>query len=209
MSSKTELVVRCDHMIKIKTINNYKLLARLFKLQQIQKEQEEYKLAIDLVLTNFKLKYPDINMDDLKEVYTINIDNGIDLEIRHYNHSEYEKPYMDGYKELLDLQLLCNKHFRSEFRTMVGEKFWSIKDYKEYEVLYIQEEYKAEQMFLLINIECNKEVIVKVNEWRCGHLAREGDFYSSKELMLECLSKKYTNEHIANMERIERIRKIK
>ena len=67
-------------MIKIKTINNYKLLARLFKLQQIQKEREEYKLAIDLVLTNFKLKYPDINMDDLKEGYTINIDNEVDFD---------------------------------------------------------------------------------------------------------------------------------
>lgn len=192
-------------MQKIRTINKYKLLSRIFKLQKIQSEQPEYADKINTVISNFKVLYPNIDMSDLKEVYEIPNGDGTFLQVRDYQYSDYEKPHMDGYQELLDLQLLCNKYFRPEFRTMIGEKFWCTKDYKEYEVLYIQEKYKAEQMFLLINEEYNKEVIVKVNEWRVGHLQGEGNMYSSKVLMLEILKKSYTDRYKEDMERLERL----
>ena len=192
-------------MQKIKTINKHKLLSRIFKLQKIQSEQPEYADKIDTVISNFKILYPYIDITDIKEVYNIE-ENGVKVDkVSYYNYGEYEKPYMDFYQELLDLQFLCNKYFRPEFRTMVGEKFWCTKDFKEYEVLYIQEKYKAEQMFLLINEEYNKELIVKVNEWRCGHLQGEGNMYSSKVLMLEILKKSYTERYKEDMERLERL----
>lgn len=181
-------------MQKIKTINKYKLLSRIFKLQDIQSKQPEYSDKIDTVINNFKVLYPHIDTTDVKEVYTIEEKGIVVDKITYYGYEEYEKPNMDFYQELLDLQLLCNKYFRPEFRTMIGEKFWSIKDFKEYEVLYIQEKYKTEQIFLLINEEYNKELIVKVNEWRRGHLQGEDDMYSSKILMLEILENVYTKD---------------
>lgn len=58
---------------KIKTINNYKLLARLHALN-VKKENENNGFNpddIDKIITNFKISYPNIDTSDLREVYEI------------------------------------------------------------------------------------------------------------------------------------------
>lgn len=194
-------------MKKIGLINHYKLLTRLYRLQEIGLKQSEYKNSIDSVINKFRLCYPNMDINNLKEKYIIKVDNGVEEEIRFYSYPEYETPNMDGYNELLNLQVFCNKYFKPEFRTMVGEKYWNINDFKEYEVLYIQENFKTEQLFLLLNKEYNKELIVKVNEWRCGHLQGESGVYSTKELMLSHLLESYNKRYENDLERIERLKK--
>lgn len=196
-------------MKKIGLINHYKLLSRIYYLEQKSLNQPEYTNSILSVINNFKLCYPNIDLKDLKEVYEIPNGDCTYEQVRYYSYPEYETPYMDGYKELLNLQILCNKYFKPEFRTMVGEKYWNMKDFKEYEVIYIQQNFKKDQIFLLLNSEYNKELIVKVDEWRCGHLQGESDVYSTKELMLKYLLESYNIRYKNDIERIERLKKEK
>lgn len=194
-------------MVDIKDKNHYKLLGRLFAINKKANEDNDPSIKSRLfkIISEFKFKYPDIDISDLKEKYEVKVDNGVFEVISEYQFPQYETPNHEGYDELLYLNLLCNKHYYPMFRTMVGEKFWNIKDYKEYEVLYIQENYKAEQIFLLFNVEHNKEYIVKVNEWSCTHLQGEGGFYSSKQLMLEKLLEQLTKEKEESILRVKRL----
>lgn len=188
-------------------INKCVLLSRLHYIKKLGGEYPEKLIATGTILNNFKILYPNIDMSDLKERYFIPLENGETLDIHHGSYSEYAIPYQDGYKELLDLQVLCSKYHYPLFSTMVGDKFYCTDDFKEYEVIYIQEKFGSEQLFVLCNFEYNKIKTVKVNEYCCGKVNSHDDLYHSKETMLNALLNKYTNRYKDDMQRIDRLKK--
>lgn len=196
---------------KIKTINNYKLLARLYALT-VKKENENNGVNpddIDKIITNFKISYPNIDTSDLKEVYEIPNGDCTYQQIREYNYSEYETKYHDGYEELLLLSNLCSKYLgHSPFRTMLGEIYYSVDDFNnEYEVIYIQEKYGSEQLFVLLNHKHNKVITAKVSEWCCGKLNGESKLYSNSDKMVNAYEMEALNKYKDVVERAERLRK--
>ena len=55
---------------------------------------------------------------------------------------------------------------------MLGEIYYCVDDFNnEYEVIYIQERYGSEQLFVLLNHKHNKVITAKVSEWHCGKLS--------------------------------------
>lgn len=196
---------------KIKTINNYKLLARLYALT-VKKENENNGVNpddIDKIITNFKISYPNIDTSDLKEVYEIPNGDSTYQQIREYNYSEYETKYHDGYEELLLLSNLCNKYLgHSPFRTMLGEIYYCVDDFNnEYEVIYIQEKYGSEQLFVLLNHKHNKVITAKVSEWRCGKLNGESKLYSNRDRIINVYEMEALKKYKDAVERAERLRK--
>ena len=193
---------------KIKTINNFKLLARLYVLG-VKKDQIDNPEVIDNIIANFKVSYPNIDISDLKEVYEIPNGDSTYQQIREYNYSEYETKYHDGYEELLLLSNLCSKYLGySPFRTMLGEIYYSVDDFNnEYEVIYIQEKYGSEQLFVLLNHKHSKVITAKVSEWCCGKLSGESNLFTNRDRMIN----KYENLALAKykdaVERAERLRK--
>lgn len=197
---------------KIKTINNYKLLARLHALN-IKKEACASNGVnpedVDKIITNFKISYPNIDTSDLKEVYEIPNGDSTYQQIREYNYSEYETKYHDGYDELLELSKLCSKYLGySPFRTMLGEIYYCVDDFNnEYEVIYIQERYGSEQLFVLLNKEHNKIITAKVSEWHCGKLAGESNLFTNRDRMINKYEIIATEKYKESVERAERLRK--
>ena len=188
-------------------INRYVLLSRLHYIKKLGEEYPEKLIVTGTILNNFKILYPNIDMSDLKERYFIPLDDGETLEVHHGNYSEYATPYQDGYKELLDLQMLCSKYHYPLFSTMVGENFYCLDDFREYEVIYVQEKFGSEQLFILCNFEYNRTKNVKVNEYCCGKVNSHDDLYHSKDAMLNALLYNYTKRHAEDMNRIERLKK--
>lgn len=188
-------------------INRCVLLSRLHYIKKLGEEYPENLIATGTILNNFKILYPNIDMSDLKERYLIPVSDKETLEVHHGRYSEYATPYQDGYKELLDLQRLCSKYHYPLFSTMVGDKFFSTEDFKEYEVIYVQEKFGSEQLFILCNFEYNKTITAKVSEWCCGKLNSNNDLYHNKEMMLNALLNKYTYRYKDDMARIDRLKK--
>lgn len=197
---------------KIKTINNYKLLARLHALN-IKKEACASNGVnpedVDKIITNFKISYPNIDTSDLKEVYEIPNGDSTYQQIREYNYTEYETKYHDGYEELLLLSNLCSKYLGySPFRTMLGEIYYSVDDFNnEYEVIYIQERYGSEQLFVLLNHKHSKVITAKVSEWHCGKLCGENKLYSNRDRMINAYEMEALKKYKDVVERAERLRK--
>ena len=196
---------------KIKTINNYKLLTRLYALN-VKKENENNGFnpdVIDKIITNFKISYPNIDTSDLKEVYEIPNGDSTYQQIREYNYNEYETKYHDGYEELLLLSNLCSKYLgHSPFRTMLGEIYYCTDDFNnEYEVIYIQERYGSEQLFVLLNHKHNKVITAKVSEWHCGKLNGESKLYSNRDRMINTYEMEALTKYKDAVERAERLRK--
>lgn len=196
---------------KIKLINNYKLLTRLYVLT-VKKEDVNNGVNpddIDKIITNFKISYPNIDTTDLKEVYEIPNGDCTYQQIREYNYPEYETKYHDGYEELLELSKLCSKYLgHSPFRTMLGEFYYSVDDFNnEYEVIYIQEQYGSEQLFVLLNHKHNKVITAKVSEWHCGKLCGESKLYSNRDRMINAYEMEALTKYKDVVERAERLRK--
>lgn len=195
-------------------INNYKLLSRLYVIKnmvdinfELTEETEKMKSICENILTLFTTLYPNIDVGDLSEVYEFKVDNGVYEEIRQYNYLEYEKPNNEGYEELLCLSKLCNMYLGySPFPTMLGDVYFNIKNQREYEVVYIEEKYGYEQIFILLNREYSDSIVVKVSEWSCGKLNGEGGMYNNKKrMLLEIVerSKKDLKRAINKLEEIE------
>lgn len=200
---------------KIKLINNYKLLARLHSLivkkenVNLEKETGINPDNIDKIITNFKISYPNIDISDLKEVYEIPNGDSTYQQIREYNYSEYETEHHEGYKELLELSKLCSKYLGySLFRTMLGEIYHCVDDFNnEYEVIYIQQRYGSEQLFVLLNKEHNKIITAKVSEWHCGKLNGESKLYSNRNKMLSVYETEALSKYKDVVERVDRLKK--
>lgn len=189
-------------------INRCVLLSRLHYIKKLGEEYPEKLIVTGTILNNFKILYPNIDMSDLKERYFIPLEDGETLEVHHGRYSEYATPHQDGYKELLDLQMLCSKYHYPLFSTMAGEKFYCLDDFREYEVIYVQEKFGSEQLFVLCDFTYNRTKTVTVNEYCCGKVSSNSDLYHSKDAMLNALLDNYTKRYKDDMERIDRLRKV-
>lgn len=193
---------------KIKTINNFKLLARLYLLS-VKKKQHHNPEVIDNIIANFKVSYPNIGITYLKETYEIPNGDSTFLQIREYSYPEYETKYHDGYEELLTLSMLCSKYLGySPFRTMIGEIYYSVDDFNNaYEVIFIQEKYGSEQLFVLLNKKHNNVITAKVSEWRCGKLSGESNLFTNRDRMINAYEMEALKKYKDVVERAERLRK--
>ena len=188
----------------ISDINLNKLCARLYAIRNYRQDDLEYKFKekSDKILSAFFTLYPKTIAIRYDDIYLINGEDAI----KEYVFGEYESPNMPYYEELLTLNNLLVEHFGySIFRTMVGQIYYYTKyPMFKYKVIYIEQEFKCEQLFILQRVGSKELREVYVDEWDCSKL-NNMEWSPSKTNMLKYARKQADKEHKEILERLHRI----
>lgn len=188
----------------ISDINLNKLCARLYAVRNYRQDNLEYKFKekSDRILSGFFTLYPKSIATRYDDIYLINGEDAI----KEYTGGEYESPNMPYYEELLTLNNLLVEHFGySIFRTMVGQIYYCTKyPTLKYKVIYIEQVYRLEQLFILQRVGSKELREVYVDEWDCSKL-NNVEWSPSKTNMLKYARKQADKEHKEILERLHRI----